>query len=421
MPSRGRAPRRWFSALFASAAALACSTAATTTWAGGHHDPGDGYRLVAAQTTQVAPHLRRTATTVQVGQDPINRFSMYHVEGDHSSCGGNRGTLFLLPPISLGFQNYEITADGDYTKSFVAYFASRGYDVWGMGLRTEGLVAGSCESGAVDCSAMADWGIQSLIDDATFVREQIEDSHPGRKPAVGGVSLGSILAVALINAYPHDYAGALLQEGTVYNADPSERAIAQSFCSLFEGEIAGGIYYDGQQLGGLKAIAGLATAAPQAPSPIPSFAGLTNHQAFVAAMSTPGIGPIPPRPNYYFLEGDATQDRFFNADDALARANIAGFVDYLALRTVRDLDCGMAGESTFWSNLGKYHGAVFVNAGGHGFGRTMLDTVSLMPKAHATVNFVADFGHMDHFFATDHVALTEEPILEWLETDVFGR
>ena len=304
----------------------------------------------------------------------------------------------------------------------MAYFADRGYDVWGMSMRTEGLVAGSCESKAIDCSAMAGWGIQTLIDDASFVRDRIEDRHPGHRPVVGGVSLGSIVAVALINAYPDDYAGFLLQEGTVYDADPGERALAQSFCSLFEGDLANGIYYDGQQLGGLKLVAGLATSNPQGPSPLPGFpAGFTNHQAFVSVMSTPGIGPIPPRPNYYFLEGDPIQDRFVSASDALARANIAGFIDYLPLRTVRDLDCGMAGEPTFWSNLGAYHGAVFVNAGGHGFGRTMLDTVALMPKARATVNFVQPFGHMDHFFAVDHRALTEEPILDWLESDVFGR
>src|SRR5262249_25120361 len=150
-------------------------------------------------------------------------------------------------------------------------------------------------------------------EDASFVRDRIEDSHPGRRPAVGGVSLGGIAAVALINAHPHDYAGALLLEGTLYDADPGEQAIAQSFCSLFEGQHASGVYYDGQQLGGLKLIAGLATASPQGLSPLPGFApGFTNHQAFVAVMSTPGIGPIPPRPNYFFLEGDPVQDRFFS-------------------------------------------------------------------------------------------------------------
>ena len=34
--------------------------------------------------------------------------------------------------------------------------------------RVHGLTAGSCESGAIDCSPMANWGLETIVDDATF-------------------------------------------------------------------------------------------------------------------------------------------------------------------------------------------------------------------------------------------------------------
>jgi pimeloyl-ACP methyl ester carboxylesterase len=356
---------------------------------------------------------------VQFGADPVNRFQMVRLSNGLPGWA-SRGTVFLIPPISAGFENYEVGEGGDYGKSFAAFFAKRDYDVWGVTQRTQGLVAGTCESGAVDCSAMAGWGIQTLLDDATYVRGRIEDVHPGEKPAVGGVSLGSIGAVALIDEHPDQYAGAILQEGTLYDTDPSEQAIAQGYCTFYEGQLAAGVYYDDATLGALKTFAALATTDPSSPTTAPGFPpGFTNHQAFVAVMSTPSTGPIPPRPNYYFMQGDPVADVFYTANDALARANIAEFIDYLALRTVRDLDCGMAGERTFTGHLARFHGKVFVNAGGHGFGQTMLDTLTLLPHAEATVNFVEPFGHMDHYFAVEHRKLTERPILRWLEEEVF--
>ncbi|APR81326.1 Hypothetical protein A7982_06673 [Minicystis rosea] len=380
--------------------------------------PYADYHIIESHTEIRAHHLTRTSSTVQVGTDPINRFQMVHVA---RNAHAHRGTLLLLPPISSGFENYEVGDDGDYTKSFAGFFARRGYDVWGLSQRTENLAPGTCESGAVDCSAMANWGLQTLLDDAGFVRAQITAFRPWERPVVGGVSLGSIAGAALIDAHPFAYAGAILLEGAIYDEDPDHRAITAGFCDLFEDQLAAGIHYDGKQLGGMKLLASLATIDPDGPSPVPGFpAGFTNHQAFVGAMTNPGVSPLTPWPGYYFLEGNAATDSFVSANDALARANIATFTDYVALRTLRDVDCGLAGERTFTSRLHRFHGPVFVNAGGHGFGPAMLDTIGLMTHAQVTLNYVEPFGHMDHFFAEDHQALMEEPILAWLEDEVFG-
>jgi pimeloyl-ACP methyl ester carboxylesterase len=352
---------------------------------------------------------------VQEGGNPLNRFFMHRVRKSLPEPAF-RGAILLLPPLGSGFQNYEVSVDNDYDDSFVGFYANRGFEVWGYSQRVQGIVAGSCESGAVDCSPMAGWGLQTLLNDVAFIRQQIGLAHPGQKPIVGGLSLGSIASVAVINAAPDDYAGALLIEGTLYDTDPQVRAINQGFCNMFDALLAQGVYYEGQQLPAFKLVAQLATAAPNAPSPLPGFPpGFTNHQAFVAFLSVPNISPITPRPNYFLAAGDAQQDRLFFVNDALIRANIAQFVDYAAVRTIRDVNCGLAGDRTFTNSLQNFKGAVYIVAGGHGFGAGMLDTAELMTSARVTINFDAEFGHVDAYFEGSHRQKLDQPILAWLE------
>jgi pimeloyl-ACP methyl ester carboxylesterase len=258
--------------------------------------------------------------------------------------------------------------------------------------------------------------LQTIVNDVAFIRQQIGLAHPGQKPVVGGLSLGSAASVAVINAAPDDYAGALLIEGTLYDTDPQVRARNQNFCNQYDALLAQGVFYNGQQSPAFKLVAQLATVAPNAPSPLPGFPpGFTNHQAWVAILSTPQVSGITPRPNYILAAGDAQQDRLFFANDALLRANVAVFTDYVALRTNRDVACGLAGDRTFTNNLQNFNGAVYVFAGGHGFGTGMLDTAALMTSAKKTINFVEEFGHIDAYFEGSHRQNLDQPILAWLE------
>ena len=376
------------------------------------------YQIVGSQTANVAPDLKKTVTTVQAGANPIDRFLVSRVT---KAAPGqpHRGTLLLLPPLGSGFQNYEVGDGGDYGKSFAGFFARRGFDVWGYSQRVQGLAAGSCESGAVDCSAMAGWGLQTVLDDVAFIRQQIAQAHPGERPAVGGLSLGSILSVAAINRDPEAYAGAILLEGSPYTSNPVTRATYAGFCSAFEGMLAAGVFYEGQNGPAFKLISHLAEVAPNDPTPLPGFPpGFTNHRAWVAAMSAPPVGPVTPRPGYYFLAGSIAEDRFFYADEALVHANIAGFVDYSAIRTIRDVSCSLAGDRTFTDNLGGFAGPVLMIAGGHGFGPEMLETRELLTNASVTVEYKEDYGHVDHVFSTEHLQEVEHPVLAWLLQEV---
>jgi pimeloyl-ACP methyl ester carboxylesterase len=376
------------------------------------------YQIVGTQTSDVTADLQKTVTTVQAGANPIDRFLVSRVT-KKGQGQPHRGTLLLLPPLGSGFQNYETVAPGDdYSKSFAAFFARRGFDVWGYSQRVQGLTSGQCETGAVDCSAMESWGMDTLLNDVAFIRRQIAAEHPGEKPVVGGLSLGSIASVAAIDRDPEAYAGALLIEGSLYTSNPETRAINAGFCSMFDGLLAAGVYYDGQNTPGFKLLSHLAEVAPNDPSPVPVFAGLSNHRAWVAAMSAPPVGPTTPRPGYYFLKGSVAYDTLAYADEPLVHANIAGFVDYVATRTIRDVSCGLAGDRTYSNNLASFNGPVFMIAGGRGFGPEMLETKGLLTNARVTVEYKEDYGHVDHVFSKKHLQEVEHPVLAWLLQDV---
>jgi hypothetical protein len=131
-------------------------------------------------------------------------------------------------------------------------------------------------------------------------------------------------------------------------------------------------------------------------------------------MAAPPLTPTTPRPGYFFLAGSVAEDRLFYADEPLVHANIRGFVDYVATRTVRDVSCGLAGERTFTDNLHSFGGPVIVFAGGRGFGPGMLDTAALLSSSSVTMNYREDYGHVDHVFSSNHLQEVEHPVLKWL-------
>lgn len=376
------------------------------------------YQIINTENSVVAGNLNKSVTTVQVGSNPINRFLISRVVKDVPDQA-IKGIILLLPPLGSGFQNYEVGENNDYKNSFVAFFALQNLAVYGYSQRVQNLAAGTCESGAADCSAMADWGLQTIVDDVAFIRQQIELAHPGRKTVVAGLSLGSIGSIATINAHPGDYAGAILIDGTIYDEDPAVRAINANFCSTFADLLANGVFFDGQSGPGFKLLNQLAQNDPNELTPLPGFPpGFTNHRAFVAALSAPPVSPLTPRPGFYNLAGSVEEDRFFFANESLVHANVAGFVDYTAIRTLLDLSCGLAGDQTFTGNLHSFTGPVIMFAAGHGFGTGMDDTAELMTSADVTIKFNEVFGHVDYMFSTNHRKKLERPILKWLKKEV---
>jgi len=375
-------------------------------------------------TTQASANgLARTEYTVQAGAHPLDRFKMVRLARE-SGGGPSRGSILFLPPLGLTFTFYEQRdASGAVGTSIAEYFALRGFDVYGYSPRFEGIPAGTCEAGVLDCSAMAGWDMASMVDDITFVRSRIESLHPGTRVVTGGASLGGILAIAVANAHPTDWDGIIAWEGMLYTQNPQVLAINQGYCSTLQAQLAAGLIYDGVGTNVLKMATELSRTTPQGLTPIPLFPpNLTNHQALVATLSTPTPGPATmPAPNYVLMNGSLAEDRLFNASEFRVYDDIARFNSYVPLSLVRDISCSLAGvESQFTSNLGNFHGAVLAIGAGRGFGPYMADQLAQIGSTDKTFLFEPSFGHIDHFMTARHREFVEEPIWRWASR-VMGR
>ena len=369
------------------------------------------YQVISITEHRVGP-LLVTEETVQAGDDPVARFTLHRMRKPEAA---SRGALLLMPGGASNFAFYAADEDGKELQSFAAYFALRGIEVWGYSPRTQSLAPGAC-SGAVDCSGMADWGMQSVVDDALYIRERIRAVRGEEKPAIAGLSLGAMTTLAVINASPGDWAGAVIWEGMIYSESPVILDANQVSCDEVEARLAGGELWDDANYPVIRLIYALAVTDPNGPTPIPGFPpGFTNRQVFLALLSTPQPAPPAYVPGYTLVVGSVAEDRFlYSSEDRLAML-ILQLNNYEPLALIRDYTCALAGERTFSNDLPSFTAPVYAIGGGQSFGAWMGDNIDLLGSDDVTWNFIPEFGHADHFAAPEHRRILEEPLFQWLK------
>lgn len=375
------------------------------------------YQVLGSASTRLPGNLERTETTVQVGSHPLDQFKVTRLI-KNVPPRALRAVVFLLPSLGIDFTSYEQTEPGiSPAASIAGFFALRNFAVYGYSSRMEGIPAGTCEAGVLDCSIMQTWDLQSVVDDITFVRGLIADEHPDLQVFVGGLSLGGISTVAVINAHPDDYDGAFIWEGMLYSPDPQVQALNTAYCQGAEAQLAAGIYYDGVGSNVLKKVVKLADANPSGLTPIPLFPGfLTNRQVLVTVFSQVTPGPVTmPVPGYFLTAGDLAQNKLLFASPKRLTENVSRFNDYATTAVVRDVSCSLAGlETAYINNLGNYHGAVLGIGGGHGFGPYLQGNLDLIGSDDIELLIEPEFGHADHLLTARHRRFVEQPILEWI-------
>jgi hypothetical protein len=379
--------------------------------------------VVVGQSTQVLPlplgQLELSETTVQVGELAINRFGMHRLRRPNFA---HRGVLLLMPSLGNSFDMYLVDENGDPTRSFAAFFARLGYDVWGYSPRTTGIAPGACSNG-LDCTPILGWNLQTTVDDAAWIRAQIELAAPGALPMIGGLSLGAISALAVIDAAPTAYAALLAWEGSLVTDDPTIQAHALTYYAQLDAMLGAGIAVDDQSLPFVKLVAELARVAPDDlfAIPVPGFPpGLTNHQAFVLILSSPNPIAPSPRPGFLTAAGDFLADQLFFSDEQRLFANIAVFDDVTANGVTRDLYGSLAGVvTTYVDNLASFTGPVMIIKAGQGFGSIMDELPGKLGSSDVTFLALEGFAHIDHFGSPAHRLVLEFPIALWLGTSVF--
>lgn len=370
------------------------------------------YRVIAVQETDLGGDLVRTDTTVEVDGEPVNRFLVHRLRKVQQPP---RGSLLLLPPLANPFAFFEADERGSYDRSFAAFFAHRGWEVWGYTPRGFQLAPGDCESGAVDCSPMAGWGLGAIVRDATWIRGRMALAVPGAEPVVAGYSLGGLAATALIDAHPDDWRAVALLEASLYSERPQVRALNARWCTVFEGLLAAGSYFDGQTSALIRLIAHLAETAPQQPTPLPGFPpGTTNHQVLVFLLAVHQDAPDSPTPWFLRCVGSVEDDRLDHCDEDRLFAHLPLFLPYVDHRTFRDINCSLAGERTFTDDLGDFTGEVLLLGVELGFGPLNAEQAPLFTGAEVSEELIPGFGHADLWFTVDHRRHVETELLRWL-------
>ena len=369
----------------------------------------DPYQVVGVETRQVGP-LTVTEKTIQVGDDPAARFTMHRMR---KSNAARRGALLLMPGGASNFAFYTADEEGREQESFAAYFALRGIEVWGYSPRTRGLAPGAC-SGAVDCSGMGAWGMQAVVEDGLYIRERMREVLGEEKPLVGGLSLGAMSTLALMNARPDDWAGAIVWEGMLYSEDPVVLAANQVVCEALEAQIAAGVLWDDTNYPTIRLLYQLASSDPDGLTPLPGFPpGFTNRQVYLALLTTPQPAPPAYVPVYTLVVGSFAG--FTYASEKRIAMLILQLNHYEPMALIRDYTCALAGERTFTGDFGGFTAPVYAIGGGHGFGAWVGDNLALLGSTDLTWSFVPEFGHADHFASPDHRDLLEKPLFQWMK------
>jgi len=170
-----------------------------------HADPMGGLHLVT-----------RTTLRVQVSAQPEDSFHAYRV----AKLFQHSGVAYLLAPHLAGrFESLE--TGPSYMESFVGHLLAEGHEVWGFDNRGTTLSEADCAKPEVQALVQT-WGIDSLVADASLVRDLVQLTWPwqAKKVILGGQSLGAITTLATINADPSRYDGFFANEGTLYAASP---------------------------------------------------------------------------------------------------------------------------------------------------------------------------------------------------------
>lgn len=375
------------------------------------------YDIVSTDVTRPHPSLERVTYEVEVGDDPLNRFSIIHVR--KRNAGKHRGKpVILLSPFTLPGEFYEISETGHYGKSAAGELAQAGFDVWLVDQRRTELPPGTCESGAVDCSVMGQWDFDALSTDALFALSLVKAKNPGKKPVIGGFSAGSNAAMATVNRAPREFAGVFLYEGTFYTEDPAILQHNDANCTNLEAAIASGAVYD-PSTAVLGLVLRLADSDPSGLFPLPFFPpGTTNQQAMLFVYGAPPPpSALAPTPWFVRLIADFGTQSFVYSDQD--RLELLGplFDNYGSLPLQRDLACGLAGrDDSHFANLGAFRGDVLIFVEGTGFGPAMFDTAGLFDRASSvTIDHNPELGEADPYFHVRWKKAFYDPLRRWLK------
>ena len=389
-----------------------------------------GYRVVGYQQSfDDSLGLGRFDVTIQDGSNPGNKFGiarLVKVDRYHLPLLPTHlvGPVVFAPP---GASNFDYYMEGGPEQSLAKYLAVHGFDVWGYQPRTSTIPADYwCNSN--DCSFMSSWGLDTYVRDLEFIRSIAQVANLGKRPAIGGLSLGGMLGVVSVNNNPNGWSGVFSEDGTiVFYADPVLNALYRPMCEQLKAGVSSGELTADQDAGPFLAMsAGAYLSDPQGASQI--IPGVTNEDAMYYVFTTACYGSAPPpdgiceKPGYTYaagtsvLNGGVQNSLAYSDMNYLARELLHGVNHVESWAVERDYYCMMASDQTpHWTaRLGEFHGALLAFENEIGMGTVADPTIALFTHANVTILFKNGYGHLDESSNVDALHVQHEPIYHWL-------
>lgn len=383
--------------------------------------------------------------TLKVGEGEHDVVGVHRVVRERANGVAQRAdhALFMVHGDLWGFDEafMSSTLSGAVPReqSLGVYLARRGVDVWGIDLRWRQVPAET-----TDFAFMKDWNIGTHVRDiaaAIGVARSVRSatgSGDGRV-ALLGWSRGGAIAYAYANEETRlpeasRQVGALIPFDIAYKLSPEHEAQRVAACTRYAAEKAAldaGVYVSPLG-GGVKTFGLLAATAPDEPSPVPGFAGLTNRQVALMVGSATHLlfAPNPPVPFYHLNAG--AFDSATNLPTGLQFTREAYLYDFYQTAAPfqssteqAENDAVLCGETAtaYDDRLNEVNVPVLYVGAGGGFGEYGVDTLARLGSTDVTTHVVnlygpgarpVEFGHADLLTADNAKELVWSPLYNWL-------
>lgn len=383
--------------------------------------------------------------TLKVGEGEHDVVGVHRVVRERANGVAHRAdkAVFMVHGDLWGFDEafMSSTLSGAVSReqSIGVYLARKGVDVWGIDLRWRQVAAET-----TDFAFMKDWNIGTHVKDiaaAIGVARSVRNAtgSGGGRVALFGWSRGGAIAYAYANEETRlpeasRQVGALIPFDIAYKLAPEHEEQRVAACTRYAAEkaaIDAGVYVSSLG-GGVKTFGLLAATAPNEPSPVPGFAGLTNRQVALMVGSATHLlfAPYPPVPFYHLNAG--AFDAATNLPTGLQFTKEAYLYDFYQTAAPfqssteqAENDAVLCGETAtgYDDRLNQVNIPVLYVGAGGGFGEYGVDTLSRLGSADATSHVVnvygpgaraVEFGHADLLMADNAKELVWAPVYDWL-------
>lgn len=399
-------------------------------------DPGRLHALSSRGDREELGHgLAHYTFDLPVGPNPHDVVRLHRIVRERRPYRPVRtqGAVFMVGGSSQGFEDiffHAGTASPGPSTSVALHLARERIDVWGVDLAWTQV-----PEDASDLSFMSDWGLDRDVEHtlaamsvARFLRV-LTRQGPERLNLLGfsyGGVIAYVAAARETQQHPRlrDVAGIIPVDMALKLTDEAERSAACARNVQLQEEVAAGDYV--VSTAGQRTIGRLAATAPDEPSPLPPFAGLTNLQAALF------VATAPPRPGWHFLavafeEGFPSGLRYTDAERWPGLlASLPPYMPKPLNVDVTAIRCD-DGRTRIDRHLQDIEVPILYLGAGGAEGETGAHTTALTSSDDVTTHIVsvtsdpaADFGHADLFMARNAPELAWDPLADWI-LERFGK